>query len=51
MGWIGLGLEEGQVASPFEYDNNGLVSTKCGEFLDYMRNSQLLRKNSVPGSE
>jgi hypothetical protein len=37
MGWIGLALGWGQVAGAFEYDNDGLVSTNCGEFVDYLR--------------
>jgi len=40
------GSENGQVAGPRECGNEHKGSIKCGEFLDYLRNCQLLRKDS-----
>jgi hypothetical protein len=52
VGW-GHGVErsssgQGQVAGSCECGNEPLVSIKCGEFFEYLRKCQLLRKESTP---
>jgi hypothetical protein len=42
--------EVGQVAGSCEYGDEPWGSIKCGEFLEWLRTFQLLRKNSVPWS-
>jgi len=36
------------VAGSYDYDNEPSVPIKCGEFLDWLRTGQLLRKDCVP---
>ena len=55
VGW-GHGLDRcvaGQepVAASCKCDNEHSCSIKCGKFLDYLRNCQLLRKDSAPRRE
>ena len=40
-----------QVADAFECGNEPSGSVKCGEFLDQLQNSQLLKKDSAPWSK
>ena len=47
MDWIGLA----QVADACECGNEPSGSVKCGEFLDQLQASQLLRKDSAPWSK
>ena len=42
---------QGQVADACECGNEPSGSVKCGEFLDQMQNSQLLKKDSAPWSQ
>ena len=42
--------DQGQVAGCCECGNEPSGSIKCGEFLDQLRTSQLLKKNSAPWS-
>ena len=45
------GSEKGQVAGPCEWRNETSVSIQCGKFLDQLRNSNLLKKESPPWSQ
>ena len=47
--WTGLG--QGWVAEPCECGNEPSGSVKCGEFLDQLQTSQLLKKDSAPWSK
>ena len=49
LDWVGPG--QGQVAEACEYGNEPSGSMKCGEFLDQLQTSQLLKKDSVPWSK
>jgi hypothetical protein len=49
MDWIEL--PQGQVAGSCEYGNEPSGSIKCGEFLDELRTSGLLKKASAPWSK
>ena len=55
VGWeYGLdraGSGQGQVAGTCECGNELSGYIKCGEFLDQLKNVQLLKKDSVPWSE
>jgi hypothetical protein len=42
------GPEDGPVADSCEHGNEHSGSIKCGEFLDYLRNYHLLKKDSSP---
>ena len=46
LDWIAV--DQGQVVGSCECSNEHSVSIKCGEFLDYLRNCQLLDKGSAP---
>ena len=39
------------MAGSYTGDNEHPGSIKCGEFLDYLRNGQLLKKDSAPWSQ
>ena len=39
-----------QLADACEFGNEPSGSVKCGEFLDYLQTSQLLKKDSAPWS-
>ena len=45
------GPGQGQVADACECGNEPSGSVKCGEFLDQLQTSQLLKKDSVPWSK
>ena len=45
------GLGQGQVAGTYKCSNEPLSSTKCKEFLDYLRTGQLLKKDCSPWSK
>jgi len=52
---VGRGLDrsgsgQGQVTGPCERSNESLGSIKFGEFLDWLRNELLFKKDSVPRS-
>ena len=47
--WAGPGQR--QVADACECGNEHSGSVKCGEFLDQLQTSQLLKKDSAPWSE
>ena len=49
LDWAGLG--QGQVGDACECGNEPSGSVKCGEFLDQLQTSQLLKKDSAPRSE
>ena len=49
LDWVGPG--QGQVADACECGNEPLGSIKCGEFLDQLQTSQLLKKDSAPWSK
>ena len=49
LDWVGPG--QGQVADACEYGNEPSGSMKCGEFLDWLQTSQLLKKDSAPWSK
>ena len=49
LDWAGPG--QGQVADGCECCNEPSGSVKCGEFLDQLQTSQLLKKDSAPWSE
>ena len=42
------GSGQGQVARTCEYGNETSGSVKCGEFLDWLKTGQLLKKDSAP---
>ena len=44
-------VEWGQVAGSCECGNESSGSIKCGKFYDYLRNRQLLKKDSAAWSE
>ena len=48
LDWAGPG--QGQVADACEWGNEPSGSVKCGEFLDQLQTSQLLKKDSAPWS-
>ena len=53
---MGYGLNQagsgwGQLAGVFECDNELPGSKKCWEFLEWLRNGQLLKKDSAPWSQ
>ena len=45
------GTGQGQVVGTCECANELSGSIKCGEFLDWLRTGQLLKKDSVPWSK
>ena len=45
------GSGQGQVAGSCECGNEPSGSIKCGEFVDWLRTSQLVRKDSAPWSQ
>ena len=45
------GSGQGQVTGTCECGNEPSRSVKCGEFLDYMRTGQFLKKDSIAWSE
>jgi hypothetical protein len=45
--WLRTGTDGGH----FECGNEPSGSIKCGEFLDYLKPGQLLKKDSVPWSK
>ena len=45
------GSGQGKVAGTCECCNEPSGSIKCGEFLDYLKTGQLLKKDSAPWSE
>ena len=47
MDWIGR-AQDRQVADACECGNEPSGSVKCGEFLDYLQTSYLLKKDSTP---
>ena len=49
LDWAGPG--QGQVADTCECGNEPSGSVKCGEFLDWLQTSQLLKKDSAPWSK
>ena len=49
LDWAGAGQR--QVADACEYGNEPSGSMKCGEFLDQLQISQLLKKDSAPWSK
>ena len=49
LDWAGPGYR--QVADTCECGNEPSGSVKCGEFLDQLQTSQLLKKDSAPCSE
>ena len=49
LDWAGSGW--GQVADACECGNEPSGSVKCGEFLDQLQTSQLLKKDSAPWSK
>ena len=50
--WTGLiWFRIGQMASTCECGNEFSVSIKCGEFLDWLRTGQLLKKDCAVWSE
>ena len=49
LDWAGPGQR--QVADACECDNEPSGSVKCGEFLDQLQTSQLLKKDSAPWSK
>ena len=49
LDWAGTG--QGQVADACECGNEPSGSMKCGEFLDQLQTSQLLKKDSAPWSK
>jgi hypothetical protein len=54
MGRHGLvcsGLRQGQVTGTCEFGDERSSSIKCGEFLDYLRTCQRLRKDTAPWFE
>ena len=54
MWWYGLdraGSGQDQVVDTCECDNEPSGSIKCGEFLDYLKKYQLLKKDSAPWSK
>ena len=46
-----VGPGQGQVADACECDNEPSGSIKCGEFLDQLQTSLLLKKQSAPWSK
>ena len=42
------GLGQGQVAGTYECGNEPSGSKKCGEFLDWLKTCQVLKKGSAP---
>ena len=54
MWWYGLdraGSGQGKLAGTCECGNEPSGSLKCGEFLDYLKTGQLLKKGSAPCSK
>ena len=49
LDWVGS--EQRQVADACECGNEPKGSVKCGEFLDQLQTSQVLKKDSAPWSE
>ena len=49
LNWAGSG--QGQVADACECGNEPSGYVKCGEFLDQLQTSQLLKKDSAPLSK
>ena len=49
LDWVDPGQR--QVADAFECGNEPSGSVKCGEFLDQLQTSQLLKKDSAPWSK
>ena len=49
LDWVGPA--QGQVADACECGNEPSGSIKCGEFLDQLQTSQLLKKDSAPWSK
>ena len=49
LDWAGPG--QGQLADACECGNEPSGSVKCGEFLDQLQTSQLLKNDSVPWSK
>ena len=49
LDWAGPG--QGQMADACECGNEPSGCVKCGEFLDQLQTSQLLKKDSAPWSE
>ena len=47
MDWIDLAQDRDRWPDTCECCNEPSVSIKCGEFLDYLRTGQLLKKDSV----
>jgi len=48
MEWIDLVQDRGGCWGGDKCGNKPSGSIKCGEFLDYLRNCQLLRRDSAP---
>ena len=51
VGWIGLAQDRDRCRTLVECGDEPSGSVKCGEFLDYLQASQLLRKDSAPWSK
>ena len=51
MDWIELAQDRGKETGACECGNEPTGSIKCGEFLDQLRNGQLLKKDFAPWSE
>ena len=49
LDWAGPGQR--QLADACECGNEPMGSVKCGEFLDQLQTSQLLKKDSAPWSK
>ena len=47
MGWIGV-AQDRQVAGTCECGNEPSGSIKCGEFLDWLKTGEILKKDFAP---